>query len=91
MKIVRYKTTRIIQSVLACARVRACAHAHNTQNVSVTSVLEKLVRELDIQNYEVVRCRNGNLKDINFAVTCTGWNQIHFFHHSFRQRKSIPI
>ena len=94
----------ILQSVLACAHMRVCVcvcvcvHACACTSTHIIlrkclshSLLEKLVMELDIQNCEVVHCRNGNLKDINFAVTCTGWNQIHFFPHSFRQRKSIPI
>jgi len=75
-----------------CVCVCVCVHAHITLRMCLShSVLEKLVMKLDIENYEVVRCRNGNLKDIKFAVTYTGWNQIHFFPHSLRQRKSIPI
>ena len=68
MKIFRNETMCIIQNVLAFARTRACVHIIVRMCLS-HSVLEKLIMELGIQNYEVVCCRNENMKDINFTLS----------------------
>jgi len=53
--------------VCVCVCVCACTHII-LRMCLLHSVLEKLVKELDIQNYEVVCCRNENLKTLTLLL-----------------------